>query len=260
MQLNPDKKALRKELFSRFLLIPWINWSVLRKLVILVVGIGNNGSPIAYMLYGLGIAGLYLIDNDCVSVSNLPRQMLFSFPQLYMPKVSAASEALKAKFGDCIKTELALFPKRIQDAKIPWSKINLVFCCVDNHDARKFILEKCLANKIPLVDMGIEANEGQFGYVLYIDKKKYPDGACIDCFVDFSRKTKPKNNDGCRVASATPYTGMYLASAAMGMFTHHAMNHVKKKANFFRADFNSMESSFSFLKSRASCDSCGVKK
>jgi molybdopterin/thiamine biosynthesis adenylyltransferase len=249
-------EELRKELQSRFLRIPWIAKGKLENLSVLIVGIGNLGSPVAYMLYGLGVKRLYLVDKDIVEASNLPRQMLFSISHLTKPKALVAAETLKAKFGDCVETKITPLAITVQDARISWNEIDVVFSCVDNPETRKFVLEKALGRGIPLVDMGLEEKEGQFGYALLVDREKYQEGACVDCYADFSGKSD--STPGCRVASAAPYTGMLIASAGLGMFVQHLMSHASG-ANFFYIDFNSMTSSFDFLKKRASCRTCGGK-
>lgn len=242
---------LRQELESRFLRIPWIKKERLA-LNALVVGIGNLGSPIAYMFHGLGVKRLWLVDKDVVEPSNLPRQMLFSLSHLGKPKAVAAAEVLKEKFGVCSETQVLPLAITVQDAAIPWSEIDVVFSCIDNPPTRKFVLDRALENRIPLVDMGLEEKEGQSGYALLVDRERYPEGACVDCFADLSGPETP----GCRVASAAPYSGILIASSGLGIYIQHLMDHAQRK-NFFYLDFNGFDCVFDFLKKRASCKTCG---
>ena len=65
---------------------------------------------------------------------------------------------------------------------------DFVFLCVDNHRARKHVLEKCLESGTPLIDMGPEFRESRFGYIVLVDKNAFPEGACINCYTDLSKK------------------------------------------------------------------------
>jgi hypothetical protein len=243
-----------KELQDRFDRIPWVNVDVLRNLTALVVGLGNLGSPVAYMLYSMGIGKIHLIDKDIVDISNLPRQFLSSISDIGKPKATVAAKTLKKRFGGYILTDVVAMSADVRYVEIPWEEINFVFSCVDNPDARKFVLEQALKYNIPLIDMGLEFREGQFGYALLVDRKVYPDGACVDCYANLSEGAE--DLFGC-IAGAASYTGMAVASGGIGLFVQHIFKHLRRRANYFCIDFNVPDSWFNFLKQRNSCNTCG---
>ncbi len=233
--------------FDRMLRIPWMDHEKLRKLRVGVVGLGNIGSPLAIMLYGLGLKELWLIDKDEVELSNIQRQFMYTEKDLKKPKAVAAKEFLEGRFkGLSTKIKAVVADVRFIDLDL-----DFVFCCVDNNKARKAVLEKCLEKQIPLIDTGLEFYESQAGHVLLVDKQIFPEGACTNCYLDLSREIEYKG--GC-IAAGIPYSGAAVASPAVAMFVHHIMKGIN--VNFYFVDFNSMMSEFWFLKKRKSCEVC----
>jgi len=235
--------------FDRMLRIPWMDHEKLRKLRVGVVGLGNIGCPVAIMLYGLGLKELWLIDRDEVELSNIQRQFMYTEKDIKKPKAIVAKEFLEDRFkGLNTKVKAVVADVRYLDK----FDFDFAFCCVDNNSAREAVLEKCLEKQIPLIDTGLEFYESQSGHVLLVDKQKFPDGACINCYLDLSREVEYKG--GC-IAAGIPYSGVAVASPAVAMFVHHIMRGIK--VNFYFVDFNSMHSEFLFLRKRNSCEVCG---
>ena len=63
--------------------------------VVLVVGAGGLGSPVALYLAGAGVGRVGLVDADVVEISNLHRQPLHFTPDLGVPKVESAAAKLR---------------------------------------------------------------------------------------------------------------------------------------------------------------------
>lgn len=237
-----------KIFLDRSLRIPWFDHSKIKDKRIAVIGIGNTGSYTAVMLYGLAPKEICLIDKDVVEATNIQRQFMYSEKDVNRPKVEAAKDFLLSRFKG-LKTKvktLAADVRYLEDFDF-----DFVFSCVDNMPARKAILEKCLENRIPLIDMGLEFHESQAGHVLLVDKKRFPDGACLDCYFDFGKKREYKG--GC-IASGIPYSGAIVAGVAVGMFTQHIMRELR--ANYYFIDLNSCTSFFTFMKRRETCRTC----
>src|SRR3954469_1548661 len=96
-----DGALNREELvrYSRHILLPQVGEAGQRKLKasrVLVVGAGGLGSPIALYLAAAGVGILGLVDFDCVSLSNLQRQILFRTADIGRSKVEAGAQALAA--------------------------------------------------------------------------------------------------------------------------------------------------------------------
>lgn len=236
-----------KAFLDRSLRIPWFDYSKIKGMRIAVIGIGNTGTHVALMLYGLAPGELCLLDKDIVEATNIQRQFMYSEKDINKPKVEVARDFLLGRFR--LKTRvktLAVDVRYLSDFDF-----DFVFSCVDNIPARKAILEKCLEKGIPLIDMGLEFYESQAGHVLLVDKKRFPDGACLDCYFDFGKKREYRG--GC-IASGIPYSGAIVAGVAAGMFVQHVMKELK--ANYYFIDLNSCTSWFTFMKRRETCRTC----
>ena len=61
---------------------------------VLVVGAGGLGSPALMYLAAAGVGRLGVIDDDCVSLDNLQRQIVHDTPHVGAPKVASAKETI----------------------------------------------------------------------------------------------------------------------------------------------------------------------
>jgi len=239
----------REVILDRSLRIPWFRDDVMEKMRIAVIGIGNTGSYTATMLYGLAPKELWLIDKDVVELTNVQRQFIFSEEDEGRAKVHAARDFLLGRFrGHGTKVKPVVADVRY----FSWDfKPDFVFCCVDNNEARKAVLEHCLRKDIPMIDMGLEFHESQAGHVLLVDRSALPDGACVNCYMDLGRRIK--REAGC-IAAGIPYSGAMVASIAVGMFIQHTFR--KLRANYYFIDLNSQHVKFALLKRRENCSLC----
>ncbi len=62
---------------------------------VLLVGCGGLGSPIATLLCSSGVGHIGIVEFDTVSLSNLPRQTLYTTPQIGLSKLECAVERLR---------------------------------------------------------------------------------------------------------------------------------------------------------------------
>ncbi len=63
---------------------------------VLVVGVGGLGSPVASLLVSSGVGRVGIVDFDTVSLSNLPRQRLYTTKDIGKSKVACAAQRLRA--------------------------------------------------------------------------------------------------------------------------------------------------------------------
>ena len=77
---------------------------------VLIVGMGGLGNPLAQYLAAAGVGTLGLVDDDCVDLSNLQRQILFETQDIGARKVDAAAARLKALNPD---VEIICHPQRV---------------------------------------------------------------------------------------------------------------------------------------------------
>lgn len=151
----------------------------LKKAKVLIVGVGGLGSPIALYLAGAGVGCIGLIDDDCVSISNLQRQVLYSEKELGKSKAICAAERLTA-----LNSEITVnvYPTRLtkENAKEIIGKYDIVVDGCDNFSTRYLIDEVCAEEPKPYVYGAIGGFEGQVSVFHYGEKQKtyrdlYPD-------------------------------------------------------------------------------------
>lgn len=151
----------------------------LKKAKVLIVGVGGLGSPIALYLAGAGVGCIGLIDDDCVSISNLQRQVLYSEKELGKSKAICAAERLTA-----LNSEITVhaYPTRLtkENAKEIIGKYDIVVDGCDNFSTRYLIDKVCAEEQKPYVYGAIGGFEGQVSVFHYGEKQKtyrdlYPD-------------------------------------------------------------------------------------
>lgn len=93
-----DDKLLA--LFSRQMLIPSFGIKLQQKLLdscVLIVGAGGLGCTLAQTLAGSGVGRLLIVDDDVVSLSNLPRQFLFTEADVGKAKATILSQRIQQR-------------------------------------------------------------------------------------------------------------------------------------------------------------------
>jgi len=85
------------ERYSRHILLPEVGGIGQKKILnakVFIVGAGGLGSPVALYLAAAGVGTIGIIDNDCVDLSNLQRQVLHSTQTISEPKVKSAQKTI----------------------------------------------------------------------------------------------------------------------------------------------------------------------
>ncbi len=110
-----------KERYTRQISLPEVGEEGQARLAsagVLIVGVGGLGSPTATLLASSGVGRIGIVDYDVVSLSNLPRQTLYTTDDVGMPKVECAKrrllamnptakiESYNAKFDDSTAEEI----------------------------------------------------------------------------------------------------------------------------------------------------------
>lgn len=122
------------------------NYNKLKKLNILLVGIGGVGSFVFESLIRIGIENITIIDYDTVSLSNINRQLVATKKTLGKRKIDVAKDHVK-EINENIKLKLL-------DVKLTNDNINIL---EDNYD---YIIDACdsLEAKISLIKFAKEKN------------------------------------------------------------------------------------------------------
>lgn len=125
-----------------------------------VVGVGGLGCPALLYLAAAGVGRLTLIDDDCVSASNLQRQILFATEDVGSPKVAVAAARLSA-----LTPHVDFRPRetRLTEATAPelLDGADLILDGTDSFETRATVNAAAVASGRPLLSGAIAQWEGQ---------------------------------------------------------------------------------------------------
>ncbi len=132
----------------------------LRHARVLIVGAGGLGCPAATYLTGAGVGHVGLVDDDVVTYSNLPRQVLYAESEVGKSKARAAASRLKAMNGE---VEVEVMPFRLTSGNV--RKIvgdyDIVVDACDNYATRYLLSDVCGEMCKPYVYGAVEGFCGQ---------------------------------------------------------------------------------------------------
>lgn len=135
-----------------------------------VVGVGGLASPILLYLASMGVGHLTLIDDDKVSLSNLPRQILYKEEDISKPKVECAKALLNKINKD---VDIKIYNKRLDksNASSLLKGHDIVLDCVDNFETKFLLSDICKELSLPLVSAVVRDYQGQVcTYIPHISK------------------------------------------------------------------------------------------
>ena len=114
-----------------------------------VFGLGGVGGAAAEALVRAGVGEITLIDGDVFAPSNLNRQILSSSDVLGKEKAQVALERALSINPDARVHALSRFYKRSDP--IDLSAFSFIADCIDDTDAKLFLMEEAQKSKIPLI-------------------------------------------------------------------------------------------------------------
>jgi molybdopterin/thiamine biosynthesis adenylyltransferase len=132
----------------------------LRLASVLVVGVGGLGCPAAYRLACAGVGTIGLADPDCVQLSDLHRQILFTDEDVGTLKVEAARARLLALNPDL---QVSTFPYRLEPDNVDslFAGFDFVIDGTDNVAAKYLINDAAVRTDTPCSHAGILGFRGQ---------------------------------------------------------------------------------------------------
>lgn len=137
---------------------------------VLVIGVGGLGSHVLPLLVSSGVGHIGIVDDDRVSMTNLPRQTLFNVKDIEKPKVEAAKKHLRLLNPD---VRIKAYKTRLseENAKEIIKGYQLVIDCTDNFETKFLINDICVSLKKPFITGGVSDYKGQvMTYVPKISK------------------------------------------------------------------------------------------
>lgn len=163
--------------FERQSRIDWWDQNTLRSARIMVIGAGALGNETLKNLALLGVGGLFIVDFDTISGSNLSRTVLFRKQDIGREKAAAAAEAIRSL---ALETTAAI---EYYHGDMVWElglgayrRMDVVLSCVDNDEARLATNRACRNVGVPWINAGIH---GLSGNIMVFDTE----GACYECNV-----------------------------------------------------------------------------
>lgn len=161
--------------YSSLELIPWWDTHTLRKAKALVIGAGALGNEVLKNLALLGLGHILIVDFDIIESSNLSRAVLFRESDVGRAKAEVAALRVKELNPD-VCVQYAEGNIRIRLGAGVFRRMDLIFGCVDNLEARVAINAQCYAVEKVWFDAAIEVLTGEVRTFI-------PDGksACFEC-------------------------------------------------------------------------------
>jgi len=146
----------------------------LRNGKVLVVGAGGLGSPALMYLTGAGVGQVGIVENDSISVTNLPRQILYNSADIGKKKAQKASDKMKSMNSDC---KISIYEEwwTEKNAFLLAGQYDVIIDCTDNYVSRYLTDEVSRAVNIPFVYGAIHDFEGQVAVFNYRKSKSYAD-------------------------------------------------------------------------------------
>jgi len=129
---------------------PYELLTTLRGAHAVVIGLGGVGSAAASGLVATGIGHLHCVDFDCVELSNLNRQLLFTEQDLGRVKVDVVAERLRALDSDAEVTRADARLGSPAEVTSAIAGADVVFCCADTpEEFGSWVNEACFEARIP---------------------------------------------------------------------------------------------------------------
>ena len=162
---------------ARHALIDWFDQDTLKQLRIVVVGAGAVGNEVLKNLALLGVGQIDVHDLDTIEVHNLTRSVLFREGDVGQPKATcAAARARELDPSVGVTPFVGDFWRTLKLAEV--ANASVVFCCVDNFEARIRLNRLCAIARTPLLNIGIDS---RFAVVEHFPFSGVHSGPCYEC-------------------------------------------------------------------------------
>ena len=182
---------------------------------ILIIGAGGLGTPCAQYLNGAGVGTIGLIDDDIISLSNLPRQTLYNDNEVGLPKVNVLFKKLNLQNPStnfiCHKEFLGP-----ENALSIIANYDLIIDASDNFGTRYLVNDSCVILNKPFIYGAVYEFEGQVSVLNYMGGPTY---RCL--FAESEGPDDSLNCDDNGILGVLPaLIGTYQAIEAIKIITH----------------------------------------
>ena len=174
----------------------------IREKAVAVVGVGGVGSVAAEMLTRCGVGRLQLYDFDTVEIANMNR-LFFRPEHAGLTKTDAAVKTLREINPDVTYESYHMnittvdgfkrFADSLIDPATKTSRVDLVFACVDNYEARMAINQACLELGQTWMESGV-SEDAVSGHVQVMIPGETACFACVPPLVVASGWTRRRSS------------------------------------------------------------------
>lgn len=154
----------------------------LRDSIVTVVGAGRSGSQLCFLLAGLGVGRLRLIDADVLLPENLDGMPGLTTEDLYLPKAAVLARRLTA-FQPDLSVTCVEHPLPTREAAMQLLRpCSLIVSTVDNDAARLAVSLVANRTLTPHLDIGTLVRTDSDGLSsLFADVRLLLPGSCVSC-------------------------------------------------------------------------------
>ena len=160
----------------------------LRAARVLLIGAGGLGSPAALYLAAAGVGVIGIVDDDCVEISNLHRQILHGTADIGKPKVESARDAI-ARLNPHVVVEMHRDRLSSSNAQRIIQDYDVVVDGSDNYATRYAVNDACAMLDKAWVYGSVERFSGQLAVF------GVPGGPCYRCV--FPEAPPPGSSPSC---------------------------------------------------------------
>jgi molybdopterin/thiamine biosynthesis adenylyltransferase len=167
---------MMSERYHRHGLIDWFSQVAVSRTKAGVIGAGAVGNEVIKNLALLGVGEIEVFDFDMIEEHNLTRSVLFRESDIGRPKAEVAAERAAAMDGNImVSARHGDFWDCLRLLDLP--TFDMLFCCVDNFEARIRCNTLCHLAGVDFVNIGIDS---RFALVELFPFSRAPKG-CFEC-------------------------------------------------------------------------------
>lgn len=123
----------------------------LKQACVMVVGIGGVGSYCAEALARCGVGTLILLDGDCISPSNLNRQIHATYETIGQPKTEVMKQRILSYQKNCMVDCHHLFYDKTKNEQLFTHLIDMVVDAIDTISSKLDLIEACKEYNVPFI-------------------------------------------------------------------------------------------------------------
>ncbi len=137
--------------FERLKILVGDNFSAIKNLSILVLGVGGVGGYAVEGLARSGVSKLTLVDYDTIDITNINRQIIAMHSTLGMKKIEVLKQRILDINPRCQVDTFDIFYNEDNQDLIFNKKYDYVLDCCDNLKAKEIIIRKCILKNIKII-------------------------------------------------------------------------------------------------------------